>query len=146
MISKRTFISRKMLLPLFITLVFIYSVRQLYTFLELDRNYSRSFEVIQQKDQSVIINAIEYLPYESVKMAVALKNMKIRGLSPAAIHFYVSNITSKHLKCPFSSQLLTLDKINDDYCDCENSGFDEPGTNACSRSKQVILFLFELFF
>ncbi|XP_040570365.1 uncharacterized protein [Lepeophtheirus salmonis] len=28
---------------------------------------------------------------------------------------------------------FTVAKLNDDYCDCESTGFDEPSTNACSK-------------
>jgi hypothetical protein len=54
----------------------------------------------------------------------------IRGVSKKLWSQYQENI----FKCILNGveKLLTFERINDDYCDCDN-GTDEPGTGACSH-------------
>nr|PUA89079.1 glucosidase II beta subunit-like protein [Toxoplasma gondii TgCATBr9] len=35
-------------------------------------------------------------------------------------------------KCPSSGLLIPWEMLNDNFCDCRDDGFDEPGTDACS--------------
>lgn len=35
--------------------------------------------------------------------------------------------------CIKSGKAISIDKLNDDYCDCEEDGSDEPETNACKN-------------
>jgi protein kinase C substrate 80K-H len=60
----------------------------------------------------------------SVESAVSF-----RGVSPENQHLYKQN----ELSCPGNlSKKLTPEMINDDFCDCPEDGFDEPGTSACN--------------
>ncbi|XP_050293585.1 glucosidase 2 subunit beta [Anthonomus grandis grandis] len=52
----------------------------------------------------------------------------IRGTHFNEKKFYTSN--NGKFTCIKSGELIDFSKINDDYCDCEDSS-DEPGTNAC---------------
>lgn len=35
--------------------------------------------------------------------------------------------------CLQSGKAMPMDRLNDDFCDCEEDGSDEPETNACSN-------------
>ena len=47
---------------------------------------------------------------------------------------YINKINSTHFSCDNNTKILTIDKFNDDYCDCED-GSDENKTNACINGK-----------
>lgn len=67
--------------------------------------------------------AVLFIHY-SVKSAVSL-----RGVKPENEHMYKQH----ELSCPGNpSKKLTAEMINDDFCDCPEDGFDEPGTSACN--------------
>lgn len=44
-----------------------------------------------------------------------------------------SNKYSQKFKCFKSGKEIPFDRVNDNYCDCEEDGSDEPGTNACGN-------------
>lgn len=48
--------------------------------------------------------------------------------------FIESLQSSGTFECRSRGELITMKKkyLNDDYCDCEDDGKDEPGTSACS--------------
>lgn len=43
---------------------------------------------------------------------------------------YIKKINSTHFSCDNNQKILSLEKLNDDYCDCQD-GSDENTTNAC---------------
>ncbi|CAM1326348.1 Uncharacterised protein g9234 [Pycnogonum litorale] len=59
----------------------------------------------------------------------------IRGINPIYSHLYLISDDNHTLKCPKSNKSISVSKLNDDYCDCDESGFDEPGTDACRNSR-----------
>lgn len=42
-------------------------------------------------------------------------------------------IVGNEFTCIKSGKKILLSKLNDDYCDCEDDGSDEPATNACAN-------------
>lgn len=55
---------------------------------------------------------------------------EFKGVAPEKKHLYEVPV----LFCPGNpSKKLTKEMINDDFCDCPEDGFDEPGTSACSN-------------
>jgi len=51
----------------------------------------------------------------------------LRGVSPDHAPLYQHS----HLLCDGDTR-VSLDRVNDDFCDCPLTGLDEPGTSACS--------------
>ena len=47
---------------------------------------------------------------------------------------YIHKINSTHFSCDDNKKILSIDKFNDNYCDCED-GSDENLTNACLNGK-----------
>ena len=58
----------------------------------------------------------------------------IVGANPNSKHRYVPD-ENNLFKCFTSSKLIPFEWINDDYCDCDLDGSDEPGTDACQNGK-----------
>nr|XP_020467096.1 glucosidase 2 subunit beta-like [Monopterus albus] len=56
---------------------------------------------------------------------------KIRGISSSYKRFYKER---KSFLCIDGSKMILFERVNDDYCDCED-GSDEPGTSACPRGR-----------
>lgn len=56
---------------------------------------------------------------------------KIRGISSSYKRFYREK---KSFLCLDGSKMIPFERVNDDYCDCED-GSDEPGTSACPRGR-----------
>lgn len=42
-------------------------------------------------------------------------------------------------KCETSGRQISVDKLNDNYCDCPEDGSDEPRTNACASGRFMCL-------
>nr|CAD7404782.1 unnamed protein product [Timema cristinae] len=49
-------------------------------------------------------------------------------------HLYRPN-ENGNFECFTTGMEIDLSKINDDYCDCEEDGSDEPGTSACQNGR-----------
>ena len=49
-------------------------------------------------------------------------------------HIYINTINSTHFSCDNNKKILSFEKLNDNYCDCED-GSDENKTNACFKGK-----------
>ena len=47
---------------------------------------------------------------------------------------FIHKINSTHFSCDNDTKIFSLEKFNDDFCDCED-GSDENKTNACSKGK-----------
>ena len=47
---------------------------------------------------------------------------------------YINKINSTHFSCDNNTKIYPIEKLNDDFCDCED-GSDENKTNACSNGK-----------
>lgn len=47
---------------------------------------------------------------------------------------YKPNFEGK-FRCLDGSKEIPFDHLNDNYCDCEGDGSDEPSTNACAKGK-----------
>ena len=47
---------------------------------------------------------------------------------------FINKINSTHFSCDNNKKILSLEKFNDDYCDCDD-GSDENKTNACVNGK-----------
>ena len=47
---------------------------------------------------------------------------------------YIKTINSTHFSCDNGQKILSLEKVNDNYCDCDD-GSDENTTNACINGK-----------
>lgn len=57
----------------------------------------------------------------------------VRGVHYAMIkHYYADE--NDLFACLNDGELIAFNKLNDDYCDCED-GTDEPGTDACPNGK-----------
>lgn len=49
------------------------------------------------------------------------------------------NHSSLTFKCETTGRQISVDKINDNYCDCPEDGSDEPRTNACANGRFMCL-------
>lgn len=57
----------------------------------------------------------------------------VRGVHMALHNLYNADVNYK-FSCISDGKLISFDKVNDDYCDCDD-GSDEPGTEACPNGK-----------
>uniref|UniRef100_A0A336MNI4 CSON004288 protein n=1 Tax=Culicoides sonorensis TaxID=179676 RepID=A0A336MNI4_CULSO len=55
-----------------------------------------------------------------------------RGIRLRDLEQY-SNKYTKFFKCFKSGKEIPFERVNDNYCDCEEDGSDEPATNACAK-------------
>ena len=58
----------------------------------------------------------------------------IVGIQPNLLMHYAPN-RDNNFKCLSNSIEIPFDWVNDDYCDCEEDGSDEPATGACQNGK-----------
>ncbi|KAH8276804.1 hypothetical protein KR026_001034 [Drosophila bipectinata] len=58
----------------------------------------------------------------------------VRGTRLFDYDAYKPNFEGK-FRCLDGSKEIAFDRLNDNYCDCEGDGSDEPSTNACSKGK-----------
>ena len=56
------------------------------------------------------------------------------GIQPNLLMNYAPN-RDNNFKCLSNSKEIPFDWVNDDYCDCEEDGSDEPATGACQNGK-----------
>ncbi|XP_061557357.1 glucosidase 2 subunit beta [Phycodurus eques] len=69
-----------------------------------------------------------FIPLLFLSAAVsAVEVQRPRGVPLSKKHFYVEG---KPFTCLDGSRTIPFDRVNDDYCDCQD-GSDEPGTPAC---------------
>jgi hypothetical protein len=60
---------------------------------------------------------------------------RLRGVPPALQPVYQSAVQSGMFSCGASGKIIPVSSLNDDFCDCEVDGADEPGTSACKNAK-----------
>ncbi|MCO5546614.1 hypothetical protein L7F22_000044 [Adiantum nelumboides] len=58
-------------------------------------------------------------------------DLNLRGVAPQDVSYYKSG---RLLLCRDGSKRFSLDRLNDDFCDCSD-GTDEPGTPACPNGR-----------
>ncbi|MCO5548458.1 hypothetical protein L7F22_001916 [Adiantum nelumboides] len=58
-------------------------------------------------------------------------DLNLRGVAPQDVSYYKSG---RLLLCRDGSKRFSLDRLNDDFCDCSD-GTDEPGTSACPNGR-----------
>ncbi len=79
------------------------------------------------------------LPLLSVLLLTALLAVsaepRLRGVPPALHPVYHAAVQSGTFNCGASGKVIPVSSLNDDFCDCEVDGADEPGTSACKNSK-----------
>mmetsp|Transcript_14626 Transcript_14626/g.27757 ORF Transcript_14626/g.27757 Transcript_14626/m.27757 type:complete len:297 (-) Transcript_14626:164-1054(-) len=70
-------------------------------------------------------------------------SLKIRGYPPCPTCEPYATCASGGVQAKFEckglgggTKRVPCDRLNDDYCDCEYDGFDEPATAACSRVRK----------
>ena len=68
-----------------------------------------------EKSEIILLNGLNQEEYESNQILITL-------------------INSTHFSCDNQNKILSLEKLNDNYCDCED-GSDENQTNACINGK-----------
>lgn len=66
--------------------------------------------------------------HESIKNKFS-SILPVRGVHYTMASYYVPDEAQK-FRCVVTRELIDFDKVNDDYCDCDD-GSDEPGTSAC---------------
>lgn len=59
---------------------------------------------------------------------------RTRGVREEERHFYILN-NENTFRCRDGSNVIRLNQVNDDYCDCQQDGSDEPGTEACPNGR-----------
>jgi hypothetical protein len=69
----------------------------------------------------------------SIPLVVLAEDVILRGVHPDDYPKY----KVRPLRCPSPDEprLLSVKELDDNYCDCPLSGFDEAGTGACSKGK-----------
>ena len=77
------------------------------------------------------VSVVIYLVLQWIGCLPCLRSENIRGLSTSQSIQYQHQLATHYYSC--NNYQLTSNDINDNYCDCVESGFDEPGTNACSQ-------------
>jgi len=67
---------------------------------------------------------------------IALSNeCNIIGANPKQCEIYLSAQNGMFQCGGTRNQLIPIQYINDDFCDCSETGYDEPGTSACSNGR-----------
>eukprot|EP00475_Leptophrys_vorax_P005349 TRINITY_DN13244_c0_g1_i1.p1 TRINITY_DN13244_c0_g1~~TRINITY_DN13244_c0_g1_i1.p1 ORF type:complete len:532 (+),score=192.93 TRINITY_DN13244_c0_g1_i1:29-1624(+) len=70
----------------------------------------------------------------SLSACVCAQTTILRGVSPDKLHLYRPAGGSNTVSCSDSLQ-IPISSVNDDFCDCPDNGFDEPGTSACNNGR-----------
>ena len=61
--------------------------------------------------------------------------LQLRGVPPALVPAYSAALTAGTFACPASNKIISASQLNDEFCDCDADGADEPGTSACKYAK-----------
>jgi len=61
------------------------------------------------------------------------RTIEIKGVLHRDLKHYIPNARG-NFKCVHTGVEISYDKVNDDYCDCDD-GTDEPSTNACPHGR-----------
>ena len=77
-----------------------------------------------------VISFITKLNKEELENGIIMDNLEQVNYNLKQI--YINKLNSTHFSCDNNQKILSLDKFNDNYCDCED-GSDENQTNACTN-------------
>ncbi|GAB0100381.1 uncharacterized protein DMENIID0001_164140 [Sergentomyia squamirostris] len=103
---------------------FVYIFYQVFYMTQLQRDSNR--ETAPQNPSQQPQEFQGWHPNKDVQKTI------VRGIRSVDAHFYLPSERGT-FRCISSNQEISFAKVNDDYCDCESDGSDEPSTNACSR-------------
>lgn len=128
----KPFYKRKLFFFFIIVLIFaiIFIIYQFIFINQLSTNSRIDFiEISRHTPQHEKL--IEVRPVPPAKLA---RNNVIKGIRIRDIDSYQQKFPNQLFKCLHSHEEITFDKINDDFCDCQD-GSDETQTNACANGK-----------
>nr|CAD7406221.1 unnamed protein product [Timema poppensis] len=74
------------------------------------------------------------LKYSKMLNTKSRNSFFVRGGKRSEYHLYRPN-ENGNFECFTTGMEIDPSKINDDYCDCEEDGSDEPGTSACQNGR-----------
>lgn len=103
---------------------------QLYFFFAISSDLMSGNRIIV--DHEVILKKLNYSHVKSKEDKYINSNGVIHGILSSNMIYYRSN-EDNVFKCIKSDKYIPFERINDDFCDCED-GSDEPSTSACVNS------------
>uniref|UniRef100_A0A6B2E874 Putative glucosidase 2 subunit beta n=1 Tax=Phlebotomus kandelakii TaxID=1109342 RepID=A0A6B2E874_9DIPT len=123
-IYKRPFYKQKLRLTFFVVIAasFYYICYQIFYMSQLQDSGDKVAIHPSQESQGIE----GWHPNRDVEKTV------IRGIRSVDSHYYLPSERGT-FRCISSGQEISFAKVNDDFCDCETDGSDEPSTNACTR-------------